>query len=59
MSRPAQTDPGRVRCLGSEREHYFNSPDRTRVRICNRCKARIDAARVSPRATEVRVKTEG
>lgn len=27
-----------VRCLGPGKEHTFNSPDPTRVRLCWRCK---------------------
>lgn len=49
-----------VRCLGdSDREHFFNSPDRVRIRICPKCKVRMEGSRVSPRAAVVKVKTEG
>jgi hypothetical protein len=30
-----------VRCLGLGKEHSFNSPDPTRIRLCWRCKALV------------------
>jgi hypothetical protein len=30
-----------VRCLGPGKEHTFNSPDPTRVRLCWRCKVLV------------------
>jgi len=35
-----------VRCLGLGDEHLFRSPDPVNIRICNRCKRRMEAGRV-------------
>lgn len=30
-----------VKCLGCKREHYFKSPDPTRVRLCKRARQTV------------------
>ena len=32
--------PARIKCLGRGEEHYFISPDPTKIRICDSCKNR-------------------
>lgn len=34
----------RVRCLGPGAEHFFDSRDKVRNRICPRCEAKANAA---------------
>ncbi len=43
LSKPKTNEKaGRVKCLGFGDEHYFNSPDKTGVRVCPSCTKRAD-----------------
>jgi len=42
-----------VRCLGPGPEHTFCSPDPSRVRVCQRCRDRLDRQHYSPRCENV------